>query len=53
VLDWIVKTRLDNAHYTKRLGYSAADVSHLLESIQDARAEYKQVLAEGGVPVKP
>jgi hypothetical protein len=50
VLDFVEK-RLSDPQYTRRRGYSASELPLLLESIQDARAKYKAVLAAGGVPV--
>jgi hypothetical protein len=44
ILDFIEK-RLNDPQYTKHNGYSAAELPHLMESIQDARAKYKALLA--------
>jgi len=51
ILDFIEK-RLRDPQYAQHNGYSAAELPHLLETIQDARAKYRAILATGGVPVQ-
>jgi hypothetical protein len=51
ILDFIEK-RLRNPEFVKRFNYSEAELPVLLASLDDARARYKAVLAEGGVSPK-
>jgi hypothetical protein len=48
ILDFIEK-RLRDPQYTQRNNYTAGELPHFLETIQDARGRYKAVLAAGGV----
>ena len=44
ILDWIIAKRLQNPQYIAQNHYSKADITRLLETIEDARARYQSLL---------